>query len=125
MTSPLAGSLAKTIGGAFKSLFFDAVLTRDGPTTGPDYDPTPGAPLTFACKAIVEVYSVSFRAAGLVQQNERRVLILAASLNIQDVDASRRKPQPGDVLTINGTTFSILEVETDPATAIWTCRGAI
>ncbi len=115
MTSPLAGSLAKTIGSAFKNLFLDATLTRDGPPTGPAYDPTPGAAESYSCRAIVEVYSASYRASGLVQINDRRVLILANSLGV--------RPLPGDRVTIQGVTFVVQEVETDPATAVWTCRG--
>lgn len=96
-------------------LFLDATLTRDGPTTGPAYDPTPGVPVSYACKAIVEAYSKYYRANGLVDAKDRRVLVLANSLGL--------KPQPGDRITVSGITFTAQEVSTDPAEAVWTVRG--
>ena len=115
MSSPLAGSLAKTIGGAFKTLFLDAVLTRDGESTGPSYDPTLGEPLTFNCKAIVEKYSDRFRTDSLIRQSDRKVLILANSLGV--------RPAEGDRITISGITFTAMDVATDPAEAVWEVQG--
>ena len=117
MTSPLAGSLAKTIGGAFKSLFFDAVLTRAGVPTGPSYDPTPGESLTYKCKAIVEKYSDRFRTDSLIKQSDRKVLILANSLGV--------RPAEGDRITIAGITFTAMDVATDPAEAVWEIQGRV
>lgn len=115
MTSPLSGSIAKTVGSAFKGIFLDAVLTRDGAPTGPAYDPTPGAPVTYPCKAIVETYSAFYRAQGLVEASDRKVLVLAASLGV--------KPLPGDRITVQGITFTAQAVSTDPAGAVWTVQG--
>lgn len=115
MTSLLQGGLARTVGAAMSSLFLDAVLERDGPTTGPSYDPTPGAPQTFKCKAIVERYSAYHRANSLVGEKDRKVLILANGLAV--------RPQPGDRVTVSGITFTLQEVATDPAEAVWECRG--
>jgi hypothetical protein len=118
MTSPLSGSLAKTIGSAFKGLFLDAVLTRETPGTGGDpFDPPPPVVTTYSCKAVVEAYSDYFRKSGLVNAADRKVLILAASLAV--------KPQAGDRVTIQHITFTLSEVSTDPATAVWECRGAM
>lgn len=114
MASPLAG-LARTVGNAFASTFYDATLSRDGANTGPSYDPTPGAPTTYPCKSIVEAYSEKFRLDGTVGDKDRKVLILANSLGV--------RPAPNDRITISGITFTILEVSTDPAEAVWECRG--
>jgi len=116
MTSPLAGSLAKTIGNAMASRFLDAVLTRDVPNVGADpADPVPPTPTQYPCKAIVEAYSQYLRANGLVGANDRKVLILANSLGL--------RPKAGDRVTIKGITFRVIEVGTDPAEAVWECKG--
>jgi hypothetical protein len=118
MTSPLSGSLARTIGKAMAPLFLPAVLIRDVPQVGgaPD-DPLPPLAANFLCRAIVEAYSQYFKANNLVAANERKVLILATSLGV--------KPVAGDRVTIQGITFTIQEVSTDPATAVWECKGAM
>ena len=116
MTSPLAGSLAKTIGSAFKTLFLDAVLARDVPVVSPDpADPLPPTQATYAAKAIVEGYSDYYKTNGLVDAKDRKVLILATSLGV--------RPEPGDRVTISNITFTLQDVSTDPAEAVWTCRG--
>lgn len=116
MTSPLAGSLARTIGSAMSSLFLPATLIRDVPQVGGDpADPLPPIPATFNCRGMVEAYSQYFKANGLVEQNDRKVLILAASLSV--------RPKPNDRVTIAGITFTIMDVSTDPAEAVWECKG--
>ena len=119
VVSPLSGSLAATIGAAFNSLFLDATLTRDVEVTdSPDresFDPADPTQTAYSCKAIVETYSQMFRRDGLVEANDRKVLILATSLAVT--------PKAGDRVTISGVTFMVMEVETDPAVAVWTCQG--
>lgn len=119
MASPLSGSLATTINRAMSSLFLDATYTEDTPSVGsPDvdsFDPPPPISTTYTCKAIVESYSERFRLDGLVEQNDRKVLILAKSLAVV--------PKAGGRVTISGITFTAIEVTTDPATAVWEVRG--
>lgn len=118
MTSPLAGSLARTIGAGFNTLFLPAVLVRDVPQVGGDpADPLPPIPANFPCKAIVEGYSDYFKANNLVNASDRKVLILATSVGV--------RPKPDDRITIAGITFTLQDVSTDPAEAVWTCRGAM
>lgn len=118
MTSPLSGSLAKAIGGAFKGLFLDAVLTRyvvpDSPAPDP-IDPPEPVPVEYPCKAIHDTYSDFYRAQGLVEAGDRKVLILATSLTVT--------PQENDKITIRGETFSVVMVRTDPALAVWECQA--
>lgn len=120
MASPLEGALARQVGSAFKALFLPATLTRDVVPSSPAYDPfDPPAPVPveYPCKAIVEAYADKFRLEGLVAANERKVLILATSLSV--------RPQPQDRVTIRGITFTVVDVKTDPAEALWECRGAM
>ncbi|MDB5505333.1 MAG: hypothetical protein JWR89_5235 [Tardiphaga sp.] len=118
MNPPLSGSLARTIGSAFKGLFLPALLVRNVPQTGGDpADPLPPIPANFPCKAIVESYSDYFKANNLVNASDRKVLILATSVGV--------RPKPDDRVTISGITFTLQDVATDPAEAVWTCRGSM
>lgn len=116
MTSPLAGSLAAQIYKGMKDLFLDATYTVDVPAVIVDpADPAAPTPTDYGCKAMVEKYSDYFTKQGLVQDGDRKVLILANSLAIKPVANSR--------VTIQGITFTILKVDTDPATAVWELQG--
>lgn len=118
MTSPLEGALAAKIGKAFgKSLFYDAVLTRETPgTPNPSTPWIPGVPVTatYPCKAIVDTYSDFAVANSLVDAQDRKVLILSASLSVRPTDL--------DKVTIRGTVYRVVSVDTDPAEAVWECR---
>lgn len=118
MASPLSGSLAATIGAALNSLFLDATFAVDAAYAGsPDvpFDPPAPSTTTYTCKAIVEQYAERYRLDGSAKQDERKVLILADSLSVT--------PAIGNRITISGITFTIIEVQTDPARAVWDCRG--
>lgn len=122
MASPLAGSIRKTVGKAFKKLFLDAVITRETTTGGDPWDPTSTSTETFSGKGIFEEYGVGYRRDGLVQTGDMKALLLAASFSTD--------PLPGDKITIDGKTLTIVPadsggqpaVQTDPAKATWTCR---
>jgi hypothetical protein len=116
MTSPLSGSLARTIGSAMRSLFLDATLLRDVPAVATEaFDPPAPTEAIYTCKAIVEGYAERFRLDGTVSAGDRKVLILATSLSVT--------PAAGDRVMIRGITFTIIEVGTDPAQAVWECKG--
>jgi hypothetical protein len=123
MTSPLSGSLAATIGGAFKTLFLDATLTRTERAAGPnEWTPGTEASVIYPVKAIHEMWSASWLAQGLVAADDVKLLILAASCPV--------KPRSGDVVTIRGEAFTIVPegsgkaaVSTDPALAVWETRA--
>ena len=113
-SSPIA-TMASQVNKAFTDVFFPAILRRDTEVVGSG-DSIEFVTATHSCKALVETYSMSLRADGLVAENERKIMILAGSISVM--------PKVGDVITVNGgQEFMVLEVSTDPATAIWTCRG--
>ncbi len=128
-SSPLSGSLARTIGRAFSSLFLDATLVRDVfPPPSPDYeafDPPEPTPTTYTMKAIRNTFGAGLLAASLVRADEVEILILQTSLDTT--------PQSGDRITISGMggPWSIVPkdsagraaVEADPANATWSCRA--
>lgn len=112
--------ITDALGGDFR----DAVLTRIGAPTGPIYDPTPGAPTDYSCKAIHDTWSAYYRASGLVQASDQRVLVLATTL--------ATTPQLGDVVALEGATLRVVSdgggqpgVSTDPAGAVWVLRCRI
>lgn len=116
MDNLLTGGIANIVGNALNGLFLPATLIRYTPVVSADAaDPDPPTESTYTCKAIVENYSQRFRIEGLVQENERKVIILATSISVT--------PKPGDRITIRGITFTIEDVATDPALATWECRG--
>jgi hypothetical protein len=123
MASPFA-SLAKTLGKAFNGVFFDATLTRDGPATGPAYDPTPGAPTTYTCKALMESYAAGIRGQGLVGATDVKVMILATSLATDPLPLDRISvpDQKVNGIIAPEDAMGVKAVSTDPARAIWNCR---
>lgn len=126
-TSPLTGSLSKTIYGAMKNLFLDATLTRDVVASGGDpADPPVPVPVSYPCKAIRDTYGVGVRSGGLVNEKDVRVIILQKSLSVT--------PIPLDRISITGMggPFTIVApgsggqpaVSADPANATWECRAS-
>jgi hypothetical protein len=118
VASPLEGSLAKTIGKTFNNLFLSATLSREVAIDSPA--PEPGEPAqtvtqTFSCKAITEEFSDYYKLQNLVQANERKILVLADSLNTE--------PKQNDKITIRNKTYTVVSVGTDPAKATWELRA--
>ena len=118
MPSPLTSQIASQIYSGLKSIFLDATLTRDTIVASPDYDPAdPPAPtpVDYACLAIKDNYTRFDMAGGLILVGDVKILILAGSITVT--------PAPQDRVTIQGATFTLIDVVTDPATALWTCQG--
>lgn len=112
MASILEGELAQTIADALldAEIPFDIVVSRSTTADGPNQW-TPGAAVTttYACKGFVEDWSIEYIAAGMVQANDLRVVIFAATLAIA--------PEPGDTVTVRGKSYGVLTVSPDPAVA--------
>ncbi len=121
MDSPLSGSLAKTMYKAMKSLFLDAVLTREIVLpTSPAFDPAdPPAPtrVNYPCKAVRDSYSTFDKSNTSILTGDSKILILVNSLSIV--------PDGDDIITIQGNSFSIITVDVDPANAVWVCQGRL
>lgn len=79
-----------------------ATITRAGAATGPAYDPTPGAPVTY--DVIVLDGNINIRdAAGTLTGEIRRVLTMQAGVVV---------PVKGDDITVRGVEHGVLSVET-------------
>lgn len=122
MASPLLG-LAKTIGGAMAGIFYDATLSRDVATPGPnDWTPGPVVTTSYPCKALPDTWGAYSISGGLVAAQDAKLLVLASTLAV--------KPTEGDRITVQGVTYTISSdggsrpaVGTDPAKAVWELRG--
>lgn len=78
-----------------------ATITRTGPPTGPEYDPTPGASVAFAVPILTDS-NISIRDAGGTLTGEiRRVLSLVATVIV---------PLKGDTIAVGGVDHVITEV---------------
>lgn len=98
-----------------------ATLTRENKGT---YDaPTDtysgaSADSTFTTEGIVESYSDRLISEGVVQQNDRKILLIAKKLGTT--------PKAGDTITIESVDHTIVGVpERDPASATWIVQGRI
>ena len=122
MTSPLEGKIAATIGKAFASTFYACTVTRTTPGTpnpATPWEPTTPTVTVYTCKGMVDEYSDYAVANSLVEAKDRKILILATSLDIEPDHAT-------DSVTIRGATYNIVPpVKIDPAMAVWEIQGRI
>ena len=113
----IAGKINKALG----NLVFDLTLTKVEPGTR-----TPGA-LTggtnptetgHTVKGFVDEYKDYQIDGTLIQRGDRKVVILGGSLSSGVI------PEPGDKITAEGETRTIVEdgVKRDPAGATYTCQ---
>lgn len=109
--------LPAIIGAALSDVFRDATLTRVSPGTSDGRGGFTNTTVADACKALVMDYTSFQRGSLGIPTNERKVMILASTLN------SGMAPKPGDIVTIQGRAWSIIEVTSDPANATYECRG--
>lgn len=113
MASPLQGGIARTIGKALAGVMIPVTLSR---TSGDEYDPEtgsviPGATTSFRAKGLVEDWGAYYLASQLVAAGDRKVSILATTL--------KTTPVPGDGVTAEGNTWTVIAVQSDPAKAVW------
>lgn len=118
--------IAKEISDAFSGELEDVTLTRDNPGT---YDPLTdsysggGTPSTFTSEGIVQKYDKKLIADGVVQRNDREILILAEPLGT--VPSNGGDNRKADSIEIEGETFTVVSVDKDPATATYIVQGRL
>jgi hypothetical protein len=117
----LDGDIAALVSDGLEAaeLPLDLTLTRTvAGTPDPDEPWVPVTPTTTAypCRGFEDSYSAYYLANQLVQEGDRKIVILAQSLAVT--------PEPGDQITSRGETFTIVgPVKTDPARAAWECQA--
>lgn len=75
----------------------------------------PGPAVEYPCKALVDDYSDMRRATSGIQTNDRKIIILAASVSVQ--------PAVGHAIRAEGRDWQIISLSRDPAAATWECQG--
>jgi hypothetical protein len=92
----------------------DCVVTTQE-TSGPPQAPVI-VDVDHDCQGWIDNYSTIDHVDSNVQVNDRKVFVLCASLSIV--------PEPGNAVTIGDDTFSIINVQRDPASVAWVlqCR---
>lgn len=98
-----------------------ATLTKVTPgtrTTGSENAGTNPTSATHSCEGIVSAFDTGLIDGTLVRREDRRISLLIATL------PDGVEPKPGDRITIQGATYTVLEgVERDAAKFMFTCHG--
>lgn len=116
----IAGEIASAFEGQLKAATLNRTVVS---SYDPETDTETTSQETYTTEGIVENYSKKLIAEGVVQSNERKILLLADPLGTT--------PSPGDndndpdKITIESETFTVVDVEKDPANAIYTVRGRL
>jgi len=113
----IAGKINKALG----NLVFDLTLTKVEPGTRTPGTLTGGTNPTetgHTVKGFVDEYKDYQIDGTLIQRGDRKVVILGGSLSSGVI------PEPGDKITAEGETRTIVEdgVKRDPAGATYTCQ---
>lgn len=74
-----------------------------------------GPPVEYPCKALVDDYSDFRRSALGIPSNDRKIIILAASVAVS--------PAVGHAIRAVGRDWQIVSLSRDPAAATWECQG--
>ena len=70
-----------------------------------------------SARGIVEDYSAGQVNGTLIQKDDRKVLLLGGSISGGVV------PKPGDQVTIQGLTYNVVDVDSDPANATYVLQA--
>jgi hypothetical protein len=72
---------------------------------------------SYAAKGIISSYQDNQIDGTIIKKGDRRVLLMGRSI------ASDQVPEPNDKVTIEGRTYQIVAVDSDPARATYTCQA--
>lgn len=121
MSSPLQGPLAEEIADAVSDIFYDVTLTRESDNYDPSTMSASGTEQGFTGKGMVDEFSKRLVEDGVVQRNDRKVLL--AQTTFTDSNGDPVKPIPGDTIQARGETYEVIDVSQDPAQALWEVQG--
>ncbi len=92
--------------------YVDSAVEESDPTAAPTRTPT-----EHTGKGVITDYSDFHRAQTTIQDGDRKLLIIANSLDIAII------PEPGFTVTMESVTYTIVgPVKVDPAIASYTCQ---
>lgn len=122
MAGLLSGQIADAIFKGFKGKLLKGTLRRRvvDQSVGLDDrgDPIAVEPTDYTCEGFVDEYSEFFRAQTGVPDTDSKVCIFAKSL------PAGVRPIKDDLVQFNSQWWHLKTVGTDPATALWECRGS-
>ena len=111
----IAGRLSAVLG----PMVFDVTLIKVTPNTRTPGSLTAGTnsvEASVVCRGWVDEYRQEQVNGTIVQQGDKKVSLLGASLGAQ-------APEVGDKVTAEGETRRIVSVRRDPAGAVYECQG--
>jgi hypothetical protein len=114
MDSILDGSLADDIADALTSagIPFAVTITRDVPQDSPDpADPLPPITTNYPCSGWVDAYTAADLANSLILASDTKIIVVATTLTMPS------PPVPGDRVTTQGKSYTVINVSSDPALA--------
>lgn len=115
--------IAQAIYDGFQGQLKTGTLTRRTETYDPVTDETTINETPHEFEGFVDTYSKRLIADGVVQANDREIMILAKSLDVAPTNGS--DGVLADLIEIDGQTFTTIEVERDPAGATYRVQGKL
>lgn len=115
----LDGDLKDIIGDALDFVMIDLTLIKVTPGTyNPVTDSDASTTANIGCRGMVDRFTDYERgnSQGLIEANDRKILVLAKSLN-------GSTPTTRDRITAEGTTYQIINIDRDPASATFTIQA--
>lgn len=108
--------LPDVIAEALDDVFRPATLKVPGPQVSDGQGGyISGPPVEHPCKVLVDDYSDMRRATAGIPTNDRKIIILAASVAVS--------PAVGHAIRAEGRDWQIIALARDPARATWECQG--
>lgn len=122
MANLLKGPIAKQVAKALQKagLTLPATLTKATAGTRTPGDISGGTnPSTtdYAAQGYIDSYAIALIDGTLILENDRKITLLGASI------AGGVTPANGDKITIDGTTYRVIRVDRDPASATYSCQA--
>lgn len=112
--------LAKTLGSALGPQVQSITLIKSTPGTRTPGDLTSGTNPTTAnhtCKGFTEFYSDYLIDGTRIQAKDKKISVFGSTIS------GGVEPDTGDQLVTEDGTFTILDVKSDPAKALFTCQA--
>lgn len=118
----LLTQIAKDLNAALKSagVMTSATLTKRTVGTRTPGDLAGGTQpttATYACKVVVDAYSARRIDGAIIKAGDKRIIVTGQSI------ASSAVPVANDTITVEGTTYTIIAVERDAASAAYVCQS--
>lgn len=120
-SSLLQSGIRSKVTGALEDILYEVTLVRESAGYDPDTARANPSQENIAGKGFVDEFERSLVEKGVVQRNDRKVLLLQETFT--DADGNEVKPQPGDSIQARGEEYEVISVKQDPSQSIWEVQG--